>query len=212
MDRLSFIRILNLSVLSLPVTGSFLYDLLTENSLGAKGHQMPAFPDKDNHLIAATCIFATPGWGDGKNGNDSYVRAVVDIECYDNLYSGAGSLLNNTEIQTNVVMDMDVKFSEKDAKKIFFDGIKNISVVILGNKPNQDAVTNDEWNIRWEFMLKFKKGNILCTGGNDPSIPYNFTVAQTQINNPNAGPGRRSYFLRENLLDHRTLIPGQPIG
>jgi hypothetical protein len=211
MDRLHFIRLLKLSVLSIPFSSKFLSDPI-ENSSSLTKYNLSAFPDKENHLIAATCIFATPGWGDGKNGDDSFVRAVVDIECYDNLYSGSGALLNNTEIETNITRDMDVKFSEKDAKKLFYDGVKNISVVLLGNKPNQNGGTNDEWNLRWEFMLIFKKGNVLCTGYNDPAISYDFTVGQTQINNPNTGAGRRSYFLRPSLLDHRTLIPGAPVG
>lgn len=209
MDRLTFIKLVNFSILSLPISTNIFRDILKGEDSNSKSI---TFPDKENHLIDARCIFATPGWGDGKNGDDSHVKAEIDIECYDNLYTGSGFLLDNTEIETNITRDMDVRFSEKDTKKIFYDGIKNISIILLGNKRNQDAITNDEWNVRWEFMLSFKKGNILCTGYNEPAIPYNFTVSETQINNPNAGTGRRAYFLRENLLDHRTLIPGRPVG
>jgi hypothetical protein len=163
------------------------------------------FPDKDNYLISATCFFKTPRTGDGKNGDDSYVDAFVDIECYDKLYTAQGGFGDQTEIETDVIRGMPIGFSAQDAKKIFYDGVKNINIVILGHKGNQDVGRNDHWDLRWEFVMKFKKGNILVTGYNDPQIHYDFKLEQTPINGPNSVPGRKIFFKRNELVDHPTL-------
>lgn len=165
----------------------------------------PAVLDKDNYLVRAYCIFATPGWGDGKNGDDSHVVSTIDIECYDNLYSGSGLLLDNTEIEVNVVREMEVGFSAKDARAIFYDGVINVGMNILGNKTNQNETTNDKWNVRYEFVMQFKKGNILSTCANDPAVEYHFQLAQTNINS-------KSFWERKELTDHRCLPVNGPIG
>jgi hypothetical protein len=162
--------------------------------------------DKDNYLISATCIFKTPGYGDGKNGDDSYVDAFVDIECYDNLYSAQGGFGDNTEIESNVIREMPIGFSATDVKKIFYDGVKNINIIILGHKGNQNSdripARNDKWNLRWELVMQFKKGNIISTGYSEPALEYNFHLEQTLINNP-AINGQKKFFTK--FLSIRTI-------
>lgn len=206
MNRLQFIRTAKNVLLSIPVFGSFGSDILNLINRGnfAEPH-LCFFPDKDNYLTAATCVFATPAAGDGKNGDDSLVDVIVDVECYDNLYTARGSFINNTEIESNVVRDMGIGFSDKDARSIFFDGVNNVGVIILGNKPNQDDAHNDKWNVRWELFLQFKKGNILSTSGSDPQVEYHFSVGQTRIN-------EKSFFKRSELVNKRGMKPGDHIG
>ena len=206
MNRQQFIRSAKSALIFIPIAGFFSFDKISKiESTSVEPKSDDFFPDKDNYLVQATCLFKTPGWGDGKNGDDSFVDAFVDIECYDNLYSAQGGFGNKTEIETNVIAEMPIAFSGVDAKKIFYDGVKNINILILGHKPNQDLNVNDKWNIRWEFLMKFKKGNILATGYNDPAIEYNFKKEQTAINSPVSIPGRKKYFKRNQLLDHRTI-------
>ncbi|UPZ17814.1 hypothetical protein [Flavobacterium humidisoli] len=207
MDRRHFIQTTKSAFLLIPFIGYFKFDNISAlNNEPASQESHNNFPDKKNHLVEAICIFATPSTGDGKNGDDSFVDVIVDIQCYDSLYSAKGSFINNTEIESNVVRDMGINFSEKDAHKIFYDGIQNIHITILGNKPNQNDATNDKWNLRWEFYMKFKNNNILSTGGSEPQIEYNFVVPQTQINI------KKEFFTRSQFLKVRGMTPGMHVG
>ena len=213
MNRLQFISTLKSVLLYIPLANYLKINKLNDLEFdNASETSSIIFPDRENYLTAAVCVFATPGWGDGKNGDDSYVDVIVNIECYDNLYSAKGSFRNGTEIESNVVRDMPIIFDPKDSKKIFYDGINNVNILILGSKRNKDEATNDQWNVRWEFVLNFKKGNTLSTGGSDPAIEYHFAVQQTQINVPNVHPGSVTSFKKGQFFNERKMKVGDPIG
>ncbi len=206
MNRLQFIQTFKSVLIIYPLVRSFNFEEINKICINQSIEKSKnLFPDKENYLIAATCLFGTPNSGDGKNKNNSYIDVFVDVECYDNIYSAHGGFGDNTEINKNEIRDMGIGFSEKNSKKIFYDGVKNINITIFGHKPDQDEIWKDEWNIRWEFMMKFKKGNILSTGYNDPSIPYKFTVEHTPLNAPETIKGRKSFFDRSDLKTNRTL-------
>ena len=204
MNRFNFIRSVGLAIIPVPIIA---LSTSKQNLTSFASKDNPSsrfFPDRENYLIQAYCVFATPTYyGDGKNGDDSYVDAIVDIGCYDYLYNGRGVFLDNTEIENNVIRNMPIGFSASDAQKIFFDGITNVTVTILGNKPNQNETTNDKWNLRWEFVMEFKKGQVLSSGGDDPAPEYHFKKGQTKIN-------RNSVFPRAQMRSGKTIK--NPIG
>lgn len=87
---------------------------------------------------------------------------------------------------------------------MFYDGIENINIVILGNKPDQSGGQNDEWNVRWEFVMTFNKGEVLSTGGSDPANQYDFDMNHTLIN---PTPKWKQFFTRAELVNKRGMFP-----
>jgi hypothetical protein len=210
MNRFQFVKNTSALLLCIPVGKVFTFhDWGKERSDRMPNNPSRFFPDKDNYLVQATCAFKTPGsYGDGKNKNGSFVDTWVDIDCYDYLYSGHGGFGDDTEIDNGGIRDMPIGFSSFDQRKIFFDGITNINVTILGNKPDQTdndiPTSEDVWNLRWEFIMTFKKGQILSTGYTDPAYPYKFHRENVVINNPSIS-GQKKYIPRNRLLTLRTI-------
>ncbi len=163
-------------------------------------------PDKTNTLVSAICIFATPGDGDGKNPDDSFVDAFVDVECYDNVYTGQGGFPNGSDIRHESYREMGVAFDPPGQEKIFYDGVKNVQIRIFGHKPNyQPSLNSDEWDVRWQLVLNFKKGQVLATPF-FPNVDFDFGERQRLIN-----PGR-THFSRDLLNNPRILYLGVKIN
>jgi hypothetical protein len=164
----------------------------------------PAVLQEKNYLVNAVCVFATPGWGDGKNGDDSFVDVIAKVQSGANSYEGKGVFLNNTEIEANTIRDMGIGFTENDSKNITYDDISNIKMDITWNKPNEGGMNNDHWEFRYEFVLTFKNGQVLSTGGSDPAFRADFWPTIRRFNG-------KTDFKRSELVDHRGMI-NPPIG
>jgi hypothetical protein len=210
MNRFQFLKATKSALLYTSVAGALAFDTADRPPASAPKKPTDLFPDKDNYLVEAICYFRTPKNRPGKHKDKSYVNTYVDIDCYDFLYSGEGLFGDGTEMGDAYTLPMPIIFSPTDQRKIFFNGIKNFSVVILGNKPDatSDAMINkhDYWVLRWEFMMRFAKGNILSTGYTDPAYEYHFGRDQSLINNPVIN-GQKKFFTIgiDRFQDHVTI-------
>jgi hypothetical protein len=191
--------------LALPVSGRVLKRLtIYHHSLRSM------LIDKDNTMVQAICLFGTPNGDDGKNKNNSNVTVLVAVDSYDNLYGGSGYLGDNTEVGDNFIRPLNIDFRAA-APHIIYDAINSFTVTILGSKPDLSGGGHDHWDLRWEFYLVFKKGQILSTGYCEPKIEYDFTQVDSQINlcPPNVGPPKNNaykhFWLRNEMKPAITL-------
>jgi len=130
-----------------------------------------------NLLTQVIATVATPGWGDGKNGNDSYVDLSVIIRTTDGAEHRTGAHLgDNTGIGQNnaIYPTFPLSSSLGNLSTIKYEDVNEVQLDVLYYKPNADITTSDAWDVRFEVCLSFQNGSVLATGYNEPAKHLEF--------------------------------------
>lgn len=160
--------------------------------------------DYPNSLVEGHVTLATPSWGDGKNGNDSFLDLGVEITTNDGqVYYGRNNVRNNSGIGPGNAIFPILTFS--DLNKLNYDNISKVRLSMAYWKEDyQKDLRMDVWNVRAEVVLTFKDKSILATGYNEPATGLEFTDFYEH------GQHRQWTFftvIRSGMYSRPTLVP-----
>ncbi len=133
-----------------------------------------------NFLTKAEVLYATPGWGDGKNDDSSMVDTEILIKSSDgNLYAGFGKFRDGTGITKNGDRTMPIEMS---------GGINQLDKSTITKLTIQETYWleagrfhSDHWDLRRELILTFADGTQLYSGYNDPAEMIDFADDKQDI-------------------------------